>query len=45
MFVEPGFSDNYVEDPFEVSDADTVLAFLKGAEAPKEKPTRLEFVG
>ena len=45
MFVEPGFGDNYVEDPFEVSDADTVLAFLKGAEAPKEKPTRLEFVG
>jgi len=45
IFVEPGFSDNYVEDPFEVSDADTVLAFLKGTEAPKEKPTRLEFVG
>ena len=36
IFVEPGFSDNYVEDPFEVSDADTVLAFLKGTEAPKD---------
>ena len=45
MFVEPGFSDNYGDDPFEVSDADTVLAFLKGQEAPKEKPARLEFVG
>ncbi len=45
MFVEPGFSDNYGEDPFEVSDADTVLAYLKGTEAPKEKPARLEFVG
>ncbi len=45
MFVEPGFSDNYGDDPFEVSDADTVLAYLKGTEAPTEKPARLEFVG
>ena len=30
MFVEPGFEDNYGEDPFEVSDADTMLAYLKG---------------
>lgn len=30
MFVEPGFSDNYDADPFEVSDADTMLAYLKG---------------
>lgn len=29
MFVEPGFSDNYVEDPFEVSDAETMLSYLK----------------
>jgi peroxiredoxin len=29
MFVEPGFSDNCPEDPFEVSDADTMLAYLK----------------
>lgn len=28
-FVEPGFSDNCPEDPFEVSDADTMLAYLK----------------
>lgn len=29
MFVEPGFSDNYEEDPFEVSDAETMLSYLK----------------
>lgn len=29
MFVEPGFSDNFGADPFEVSDADTMLAYLK----------------
>lgn len=29
MFVEPGFSDNCATDPFEVSDADTMLAYLK----------------
>ena len=28
-FVEPGFSDNCAEDPFEVSDAETMLAYLK----------------
>ncbi|MGA1262918.1 MAG: peroxiredoxin [Prochlorothrix sp.] len=33
MFVEPGYSDNYGEDPFEVSDADTMLAYLKEAKA------------
>lgn len=31
MFVEPGFEDNCPTDPFEVSDADTMLAYLKGA--------------
>ncbi len=30
MFIEPGFSDNCKTDPFEVSDADTMLAYLKG---------------
>lgn len=30
MFVEPGFSDNCPDDPFEVSDADTMLKYLKG---------------
>jgi peroxiredoxin len=29
MFVEPGFSDNCPTDPFEVSDADTMLAYLR----------------
>ena len=45
VFVEPDFGDNCPTDPFEVSDADTVLAYLKGGEAPAEKPERLEFVG
>lgn len=31
MFVEPGFEDNCPTDPFEVSDADTMLAYLKQA--------------
>jgi len=29
MFVEDGFEDNCATDPFEVSDADTMLAYLK----------------
>jgi len=29
MFVEEGFSDNHGADPFEVSDADTVLSWMK----------------
>ena len=29
MFVEKGFEDNCPDDPFEVSDADTMLAYLK----------------
>lgn len=29
MFVEPDFGDNCPTDPFEVSDADTMLAYLK----------------
>ncbi|MEO0948683.1 MAG: redoxin family protein, partial [Cyanobacteria bacterium J06641_5] len=31
MFVEPDYGDNCPTDPFEVSDADTMLAYLKGA--------------
>jgi thioredoxin-dependent peroxiredoxin len=31
IFAEPGYSDNAGDDPFEVSDADTMLAYLKGA--------------
>jgi peroxiredoxin len=30
VFAEPGQSDNYGPDPFEVSDAGTMLAYLKG---------------
>ena len=45
MFVEPGFSDDAVDDPFEVSDADTVLAWLEGARVPDEKPPRAAFQG
>ena len=30
QFVEPGLMDNCPEDPFEVSDADTMLNYLKG---------------
>ena len=29
VFSEPGFMDNCPDDPFEVSDADTMLAYLK----------------
>ncbi|MGH1397434.1 MAG: peroxiredoxin [Trichormus sp.] len=45
MFVEPGFADNCPTDPFEVSDADTVIAYLKGVERSKEVAPRLSFVG
>ena len=31
IFIEPGFEDNCPADPFEVSDADTMLAYLKAA--------------
>ncbi len=30
MFSEPGYSDNCPTDPFEVSDADTMLQYIKG---------------
>jgi peroxiredoxin len=31
IFIEPGFNDNFGADPFEVSDADTMLKYLKSA--------------
>ncbi|SMF59638.1 peroxiredoxin [Pseudobacteriovorax antillogorgiicola] len=45
VFVEPGFCDNAGDDPFEVSDADTMLAYLKG-EKPQgvSKPVK-DFLG
>ncbi len=45
VFVEPGFDDNCPTDPFEVSDADTMLAYLKGtASAGVSAPSR-DFIG
>lgn len=34
IFIEPGFEDVCQIDPFEVSDADTMLAYLQGAKTP-----------
>ena len=45
VFSEAGYSDNCPTDPFEVSDADTMLAYLKGSEKPGVSEPRLEFVG
>jgi peroxiredoxin len=33
IFIEPNFQDNCPTDPFEVSDADTMLAYLKGVKS------------
>lgn len=35
MFVEPEYADNCPTDPFEVSDADTMMAYLKEAATAK----------
>jgi peroxiredoxin len=44
MFVEPGFDDNCPSDPFEVSDADTMLTWLQqhqsGAKPETAAPAR-----
>ena len=45
MFIEPGKEDNCPTDPFEVSDADTMLAYLKGTDAEGVSQPRLAFVG
>ncbi|MCP5371917.1 MAG: peroxiredoxin [Hyphomicrobiales bacterium] len=45
MFIEPDYGDNCPTDPFEVSDADTVLAYLTGARVPDLKPARAAFEG
>ena len=34
VFIEPGYEDNCPTDPFEVSDADTMLNYLKQAKTP-----------
>jgi peroxiredoxin len=30
QFIEDGFGDDYAEDPFAVSDAETILNYIKG---------------
>ncbi|MGB6298784.1 MAG: peroxiredoxin [Rivularia sp. (in: cyanobacteria)] len=45
MFLEPEFSDNCPIDPFEVSDADTMLAYLKGTKSAGVSQPRRHFVG
>ena len=45
VFIEPEFGDNCPIDPFEVSDADTMLAYLKGSESQGVSEPRLAFVG
>lgn len=45
LFVEPEFSDNCPTDPFEVSDADTMLAHLKGVDPAGVVEARQAFVG
>ena len=45
IFVEPYFADNCPTHPFEVSDADTMLAYLKGTESAGVSEPRLAFVG
>ena len=44
-FVEPGFDDNCPLDPFEVSDADTMLAYLRGSQPEGVCEPRRAFVG
>lgn len=45
LFSEAGYCDNGETDPFEVSDADTMLAYLKGTESAGVSEPRKAFVG
>ncbi|MFL0730790.1 MAG: peroxiredoxin [Prochlorococcus sp.] len=45
MFVEPGLSDDADGDPFEVSDADTMLAYIKGVQPKGVSSPRRQFEG
>ena len=45
IFVEPGFEDDAGADPFEVSDADTMLGWIRGENGSSQKPERLAFHG
>ena len=45
LFAEPGLDDNFPDDPFTNSDADTMLAYLEGKELKEiSKPVR-SFMG
>jgi peroxiredoxin len=45
IFVEPDFGDNCPIDPFEVSDADTMLAYLRGSDPQGVAQPRRAFEG
>jgi peroxiredoxin len=45
IFIEPDFGDNCPTDPFEVSDADTMLAYLKGTTSDGVSSPRKAFEG
>jgi peroxiredoxin len=45
LFVEPDFGDVCPTDPFEVSDADTILAYLKGTASAGVAAPSKAFVG
>jgi thioredoxin-dependent peroxiredoxin len=45
IFSEEGHEDNCAIDPFEISDADTVLAYLKGVDRSPEVAPRMSFIG
>jgi peroxiredoxin len=45
IFSEQGFGDNAQSDPFEVSDADTMMAYLKGVDATGVSAPRKAFQG
>lgn len=45
IFIEPDYEDNCPLDPFEVSDADTMLAYLSGQKAQGVSEPRRSFEG
>jgi len=45
IFIEPGLTDNCPTDPVEVSDADTMLAYIKGEPVAAVSEPRLAFEG
>ena len=45
MFVEPGFSDNADGDPFQVSDADTMFAYINAVQPTVVSSPRRKFEG